>query len=380
MKGIGTKLNAIITSLIMLLSISSNITTINVYAEEIKEIKSSYDVRDFAEIPEILSSSDDEVLQEQNVEIVEPQSLKASDFGIDKKYILTGNKNDIKDMDSIFIKDKNGKKRDEIKDTSKVDTLMSAAAMSTEYEPDSYETNDDFDEAYPYSNCIKMTGNAFVEGYVSAGIHNDTDNDVFSINLSNSKEYFFHLKNLSADYDMYLVNPTKDAYWALPQWGNTEEYFYLTPPTSGTYYIVILGNGIPSYSHYFLYAGESVITKTLSESTGLTFNFNGAGTIGYLQYSTIGKIPSSAVLNSVSIDSNGSGYWVGLTKYLKSQSGKVYSNQEGTGLNYINYNPLSTGYEAAAQNWSIAGKCYNGTSYFTWRPNITMTYTYVMKP
>ncbi len=250
----------------------------------------------------------------------------------------------------------------------------SSVTLAEAYEPDSYEPNNDFDQAFPYSSTEKMTGNSFVEGYVSAGIHDENDVDVFSINLNAGTDYFFSLKNLCHDYDLAVFSPDRSSYWANMQYETTAESFYMNAPTSGTYYIVIFGNGMPEYLNYFFKAVKAIQTKNVTIPSGLTFNFNGAGTTPYLSFDTRNIIPSDAVLNSVYIDSNGNGYWVGLTKYLRASDGTVYSNQDRTGLDYINY-PANTQY--ASQLWGIAGKVYEPTTYFSWKPNVSMEYTYV---
>lgn len=314
----------------------------------------------------ILYSSDNQPEEQDVIKLSEPESLSLSDFGVEETFILNGQSENGQDINLEELKEK-------LNSVSEQQFVANSG-----YTPDNYEPNNNFYEAFPYSQTTKMTGHPFTEGYMNAGIHDEFDDDYYSINLKANTDYFFHLKNLSADYDMILVDPAITQYWAIPQTGTTEEYFYFNPGNvSGTYYIVILGNGNSSFNHYFLFAGEAIVTKTLHESTGLTFNFNGAGTTGYLSYNTIGKIPQNAVLNEVFIDSNGTGYWVGLTKYLKAANGMVYSNQDGSGIDYIQY-PANTQY--AAQNWSIAGKTATGTSNFSWKPNIRMKYTYVMTP
>ena len=67
-----------------------------------------------------------------------------------------------------------------------------------------------------------MTGNPFIEGYMNAGIHDEFDDDYYSIALNANTKYFFHLKNLPNDYDMYLVNPSLTQAWAITQPGTTE--------------------------------------------------------------------------------------------------------------------------------------------------------------
>lgn len=315
---------------------------------------------------QILYNSDSKPLEQQVIQFSTPESLTLSNFDIDPTYVLD-HQSDIANKLNV----------NELKKTLN-STNEKLYSVSAEFNPDHYEPNNNFNEAFPYSQTTKMTGNPFVNGYTSAGIHNDLDDDYYSINLKANTDYFFHLKNLANDYDMFLVDPSITQAWAITQTGTTEEYFYFNPGNiNGTYYIVILGNGNPAFSHYFLYAGEAIVTKTLQESTGLTFNFNGGGTTSFLSYNTVGKIPQNAVLNEVSIDSNGTGYWIGLTKYLKAANGSIYSNQDGTGFNYIQY-PANTQY--AAQNWGIAGKTVGAQTYFTWKPNITMKYTYVVTP
>lgn len=314
--------------------------------------------------------------EEHIIEFTEPDTLTLNDFTIDEKLILSnpngeniGEKNiDIKEIiyQTKVFHESNMKEVNEIND---------AGIMSEKYEPDKYEPNDTFETAFPFENTDKMIGNPYIEGYISANIHDENDNDFFSIYLQADKEYFFHLKNLRYDYDMYLVHLESESAWGNPQYGTTEEYFYFIPPKSGRYYIVILGNGFPDYMNYFLYAGEAILTKNLEEDTGLTFNFRGSGRSSYQMYDTRNKIiPDDGVLNKVYITSTGNGYWTGLKKYLRASDGSVYYNRGG--LDLIDY-PYRTQY--ASQIWYIAGEVVN-TDFFAWTPHIKMEYSYVIRP
>lgn len=243
---------------------------------------------------------------------------------------------------------------------------------------DAYESNDSLDTAYPYSSCTKMSGNDFVENYVSASIHDANDNDFYSINLTAGTEYFFHLKNLTVDNDLFLVAPNRQDAWGITQTGTTEEFFYFEAPTTGKYYVFIRGNGNPTVGlNYFFYAGPSVITESKQLDTNLEIKFSGAGTSAYYKFDTNGLVKANSWLKQVSIDSSGSGYWVGFTKRLRSENGNVYSNQVGSGIDYIHYDEYT---ERADQVWEISGSCTQGTTYFTWRPRVNVVYSYIMQP
>lgn len=308
-------------------------------------------------------------LSEQQVFKFTHSPLTSSDFGVKEEHILNDQ--------SKNVKSKN------IKDIKLSDIVKNLNGNSVAYEtaghPDQYEPNNDYDTAFPYSQCEKHTNHPYWPNYITASIHNDTDDDVYSIQLTTGKEYFLNLTNLANDYDMVLVSPDTSQHWHMARYGTEQEYFYFTPARSGKYYVVILGNGQPSVAHnYYLYVGESVVTELLMESTELTFKFRGAHTTDFLSYSTVGKIREDAVLDQVWIDNNGNGSWLGLTKYLKAQDGNVYSSQPRTGLEYIQY-PARTQY--AAQNWRIAGQTFGAMDYyFVWKPNIKMKYSYLMKP
>lgn len=240
---------------------------------------------------------------------------------------------------------------------------------------DAYEDNNSVATAFSYENTTKMSGDNFVDGYISASIHDANDIDIYSIYLKQGEEYFFNLKNLTTDYDLAVITPDQSSGYADFKTGTTAENFYIQPDTTGRYYVVVYGNGVPSFMNYFLYAGPSVITKTLSEPLGFETTFRSAGTSGTYTYDTRNKIRANSWLSSVSIDSNGVGYWVGLTKYLEAEDGSIYINQPP--LDNLMYGEYT---QRADQVWKIYGTCSQGTSHFIWRPNIKMTYSYLMTP
>lgn len=359
------------------------LSSATVYAEgssneilSVSETTATYNAADFEDMEDIdyLGSSDtyiqDNEQNEQLFNFTSPEELSLNSFDGLESIIVDENENaGDKEIDMDALKSRIVENSIELSKQSNLPIKRAAT-----YAPDNYEPNNDFDEAFPYNSTVKMTGNPFSEGYVAAGIHDEDDNDYFSINLSAGTDYFFSLKNLYNDYDLIVFSPDLSGYWANAYYGTTPESFYMNAPTTGTYYVVIVGNGLPEYYNYFFKAVKAIQTKHVKIPSGLTFNFNGAGSTSYLAFDTRSIIPSDAVLNSVRIDSNGTGSWTGLTKYLRASNGRVYSNQDGTGLDYINY-PTNTQY--ASQLWGIAGKVYEPTRYFTWKPNVSMEYTYV---
>lgn len=254
-------------------------------------------------------------------------------------------------------------------------TNLSIRSAATSVFKDQYEDNNTIETAYPYEKCTKMTGDTFREHYISANIHDEEDLDIYTINLVAGEEYFFHLKNLVKDYDLAVVTPDISGAYTDVRTGSEEEFFYIKPEQSGKFYVVVFGKGQPYTSlNYFLYAGKSVMTKTLNEDAGLSIKFNGAGLSNYYVYDLTNKIRPNSWVKRFEIDYSGSGYWIGFTKYLKSESGSVYTNK---GFHLMDIPEYS---ERADQKWQIAGRVHQGNSYFLWQPRVSIEYSYIMKP
>lgn len=223
---------------------------------------------------------------------------------------------------------------------------------------------------------------------VSANIHSDTDVDwyqfeVTSDDVANQVQYSFVLTNISqlCDYDMYLSNSNYQAVANLQE-GPTSEQMIVTFNAAGTYYVVIQTASGHSDYNYKLYFGPTYVNGSTNwRSTGLTFDFPNkqAGTDGYVS-STSGwqnydltndaSIPELSILTQFQMDSNHTGTWGGLYKYLKSQNGAQY---EQLGLINVMNVPENTYY--VKQKWSITGAVNYATA-LKWKPNVLIKYSY----
>lgn len=120
--------------------------------------------------------------------------------------------------------------------------------------PDRYEPNDSWEEAFQYSQTEKLSGNLFIEGYVSSNCHETGDEDWFEIGLQSRYTYDVVLKNVCRqDKHIYIWgNP----YGTWEKWGHPNpqtgkpEKFTFTPETTYRYYIQIVG-GEPEISSFF---------------------------------------------------------------------------------------------------------------------------------
>lgn len=257
-------------------------------------------------------------------------------------------------------------------------------AYNASYEPDKYEPNNSNLQAFPYSKTTKfgVEDHPWQYGYISAGLHDTNDEDWFTIDLAAGTDYFFHLKNLYQDFDMYLFSPDCTNVWGRPVYGDEEEYFYFNAPTSGTYYLAIGGNGIPEYNHYFLWAGPAITTRTMRATTHTSFNILSAGTTSWVNFDATQKAPfraSKSVLNSIRITNTGSGNMpMSWSKQIKSgDKGRIYSATDYS-ENCSNYQYNT---EYVNQVWQVrASVTRTSGSAFTWTPTIYMTYTGIMEP
>lgn len=146
-------------------------------------------------------------------------------------------------------------------------------------DPDEYETNDTFLTAYPYNNVADLTpklskmNQLYTLGMKHAGLHSETDEDWFSINLTAGTQYFVDLRNIGRMnwyIELYYVQSHDEngykgykgyKYTTDPEQNpiykdHPEKFFYFTAQDTGTYYIrVTSGNAWEDSMHYFFYVG-----------------------------------------------------------------------------------------------------------------------------
>lgn len=145
---------------------------------------------------------------------------------------------------------------------------MASPHVVTEIKPDAYEPNNSIEEAYPYSNTKKLTGNEFIEGYRNSNCHVEGDEDFFYLTLYSGTKYDVVLKNLyGCDRHIYLWKENSDGTWT--RWKNEKqetgkpEHYYFTPLVTGKYYIQIAGGEPDSASFFFAVEKVGTINPAL---------------------------------------------------------------------------------------------------------------------
>lgn len=133
----------------------------------------------------------------------------------------------------------------------------------TGVKPDAYEPNNSKEEAYPYNQTKKLTGNVFIEGYRNSNCHVEGDEDFFYVTLYSGTKYDVVLKNLYRENrHIYIWEENPDGTWT--RWGKRDpvagqpEHYYFTPKVTMRYYIQITG-GKPDPCAFF-FAVERVGT------------------------------------------------------------------------------------------------------------------------
>lgn len=263
---------------------------------------------------------------------------------------------------------------------------------------DDYEPNDNFLEAKPYSQVedltpkLTNTNQLWSLGMKHAGLHSETDEDWFSIDLEAGEEYFIDLRNIGRmnwyielyyiqgdvenGFSGYKYTTDPNIYPAYQD--KPEKYFYLVPEDSGTFYIRITSGGDWQDSmHYFFYVGPSVQTFYISNMLTMGgVQLNSLGSYSTYTSDLRDAVPEITYIHSLYVTDSFSGTATqcgSVNKCLTAGGKSYYSEGEN---NVKNITGASLG-----QVWTIGGACSHNRSHTPyWSARLNGRFSCVMAP
>ncbi len=260
--------------------------------------------------------------------------------------------------------------------------------------PDRWESNDSLEAAYPYSkiptSCtsISTKTDLFRLGMKEGSLHNETDEDWYSVNLMAGETYFVDLRNVglsncfievyfeSSDGNRYYytTNPEKKPIYSK----KSEKYFYFEAEETCKYYIRINNGGDwTGYKPYYFYVGSAIQTFRISDYPVGGFYLSG-------NYETLSLnlnnsiVPKNTSIVNMSITDN---FTKGnpcseVDKYMRVFGGKTYYNTSGTGSSTINnISGVSLG-----GIWTVGAKCARNRHVTQWSGALNGTFQCIMEP
>lgn len=261
-------------------------------------------------------------------------------------------------------------------------------------DPDSWESNDSLDTAYPYSRIptgctsISTKTDLYRLGMKAGTLHNETDEDWYSITLTAGKRYFVDIRNVgltnnfielyyfSSDGNKYYytTDPSKKPIYAK----KPEKYFYITAPETCTYFIRINNGGDwTGHKAYYFYVGPEVQTFGISHYP-IGGGFYLSGNYQTVSLSLSGVVPEKTSIINMSITDN---FVKGnpcpeVDKYMRVFGGKTYYNTSGTGSSTINnISGVSLG-----GLWIIGAKCARNLHASQWSGYLNGSFQCIMAP
>ena len=252
--------------------------------------------------------------------------------------------------------------------------------------PDNCEPNNSMEEAVPYTQAsafdtqITANSDVYTLGMRHAGLHDENDEDWYTISLSKGTEYIMDIRNTGArnwyievlHYDngkvneKYSTNPDDQTEFEKAD----EKYKTFTPNYSGTYYIhVVNGGDWAEGMHYFFYVGLK--QRSFSFVDILTHGYTTVYGTNYRTYTAdmTDIAPRGAVITSLSVtDTFPDGNACSELDKRITINGRNFTNTSGTGNSTIN---LGSNQPLFGSTWTLGAKCARRSHVTTWSAEVS---------
>ncbi len=271
--------------------------------------------------------------------------------------------------------------------------------------------HDTKETAYNYAQLLSLDTDYDMQDMYTGGFRKDQlelgeGENYYSINLTAGTQYFVDMRHTNEYCDIevrrYNSNNTYTKWSYSPNtFGNCDEkYFYMTPTTSGTHYIVVSDrqNRNTQTAYYILRVDPALRTETATRT--ITFSCipedvvghiglwgSGMGSVEYFPSADTSpyqdRFPTYAIAERILLSDGNTGC-PKLDKHMTSGlSGRRYSNGANTGGDELA--GIGAANERIHQRWTISGQCRCATprphNYeIIWVPKVTATYTYLAGP